>query len=223
MIRRPPRSTLFPYTTLFRSPRGRSTTRCSETWSASSTWRSGEWTPDHSQSVEPVSLRELAGEVPLGEVLEVLVGEGVQLVLEAAREHPLDLFLPTLLLEPRVAEELLGAGDVLVVELDADVAREPVRFGVGARQPDELRLGNRHALALEGEVDRALLDDRVDVVAPRGVVDEDVHRNLVFLVQATRQAADAPGRPAVAGQKDAVVPAPELVLREAVPLRTFLD
>src|SRR2546422_3694952 len=72
MIRRPPRSTLFPYTTLFRSPRGRSTTRCSETWSASSTWRSGEWTPDHSQSVEPVSLRELAGEVPLGEVLEVL-------------------------------------------------------------------------------------------------------------------------------------------------------
>src|SRR2546421_1926358 len=29
MIRRPPRSTLFPYTTLFRSPRGRATTlRC---------------------------------------------------------------------------------------------------------------------------------------------------------------------------------------------------
>src|SRR2546421_8903635 len=29
MIRRPPRSTLFPYTTLFRSPRGRGTTlRC---------------------------------------------------------------------------------------------------------------------------------------------------------------------------------------------------
>src|SRR3989442_5421689 len=109
------------------APRGRSTTRCSETWSASSTWRSGEWTPDHSQSVEPVSLRELAGEVPLGEVLEVLVGEGVQLVLEAAREHPLDLFLPTLLLEPRVAEELLGAGDVLVVELDADVAPTPKR------------------------------------------------------------------------------------------------
>src|SRR2546430_14113442 len=100
MIRRPPRSTLFPYTTLFR--------------------------------------------------------------------------LPALLLEPRIAEELAGAGDVFVVELDAHVAREPVRFGVPAREPDELGLRNRHALALEGEIDRALLDDRVDVVAPRVVVDEDI-------------------------------------------------
>src|SRR2546430_8928875 len=66
MIRRPPRSTLFPYTTLFRSP--------------------------------------------------------------------------ALLLEPRIAEELAGAGDVFVVELDAHVAREPVRFGVPAREPDELGL-----------------------------------------------------------------------------------
>src|SRR3712207_7784156 len=32
MIRRPPRSTLFPYTTLFRSPWG--VLRCSVTWSA---------------------------------------------------------------------------------------------------------------------------------------------------------------------------------------------
>src|SRR5688572_32684915 len=33
MIRRPPRSTLFPYTTLFRSPSG------SAAWSRSRTWR----------------------------------------------------------------------------------------------------------------------------------------------------------------------------------------
>jgi len=42
-------------------------------------------------------------------------------------------------------------------------------------------------------------------------------------VQATRQAPDASGRLAIAGEEDAVVPAPELVLREAVPLRAFLD
>src|SRR2546425_2377114 len=205
------------------APRGRSTTRCSETWSASSTWRSGEWTPDHSQSVEPVSLRELAGEVPLGEVLEVLVGEGVQLVLESAREHPLDLLLPVLLLEPVIVEELLGAGNVLVVELDAHVAREAVRFGIRARQPHELRLRNGHALALEGEIDRALLDDRVDVVAPRVVVHEDVDGEPLFLVQPARQTPHAAGRLSVARQEDAVVPAPELVLGEPVPLRALFD
>src|SRR3712207_7371378 len=34
MIRRPPRSTLFPYTTLFRSPRPRERVRCSTTLSS---------------------------------------------------------------------------------------------------------------------------------------------------------------------------------------------
>src|SRR5256886_17527820 len=121
MIRRPPRSTLFPYTTLFRS-------------------------------------------------------------------------LPALLLEPRIAEELAGAGDVFVVELDAHVARESVRFGVPAREPDELGLRNRHALALEGEIDRALLDDRVDVVAPGVVVDEDIDGEPPLLVQPPRQTPDAAGR-----------------------------
>src|SRR6266496_6107673 len=32
MIRRPPRSTLFPYTTLFRSPTGRATSRLPRAW-----------------------------------------------------------------------------------------------------------------------------------------------------------------------------------------------
>src|SRR5438132_3155439 len=46
MIRRPPRSTLFPYTTLFRSSRRRSTISTSSAWSPSAirradTWRSG--------------------------------------------------------------------------------------------------------------------------------------------------------------------------------------
>src|SRR2546430_6141144 len=178
--------------------------------------------PD-SRLVQPVLLFELARKVLLGEVLEVLVGEGVQLVFEPAREHPLDLLLPALLLEPRVAEQLAGAGDVLVVELDAHVAREPVRFGIRARQPHELRLRDGHALALEGEIDRALLDDRVDVVAPRVVVHQDIDGELLFLVQPSRQAPDAAGRLPVARQENAVVPPPELVLGEPVPLRALLD
>jgi len=75
---------------------------------------------------QPILLFELLGEVLLGQVLEVLAGEGVQFVFEPAREHPLDLLLPGFLLEPLIVEELAGAGDVLVVELDAHVAGEPV-------------------------------------------------------------------------------------------------
>src|SRR5216117_2382501 len=60
-------------------------------------------------------------------------------------------------------------------------------------EPDELGLRNRHALALEGEIDRALLDDRVDVVAPRVVVDEDIDGEPPLLVQPPRQTPDAAG------------------------------
>ncbi len=77
-------------------------------------------------------LFELSGEVLLGQVLEVLVGECVQFVFEPAGEHPLNFLLPALFLEPRLVEELAGAVDVFVVELDAHVAREPVVFGIRA-------------------------------------------------------------------------------------------
>src|SRR5262249_23058486 len=86
--------------------------------------------PPGPRLVQPVPFLELARQVGLGQVLEVLVGERVELVLEAARQHALDLLLPVLLLEPGVVEQLPGARDVLVVELDADVARELVALGV---------------------------------------------------------------------------------------------
>jgi hypothetical protein len=82
-------------------------------------WRAAEL-------VQPVFLFELSGQIGLGQVAEVLVGERVELVLEPAREHPLDLFLPRLLPNPAKLEQLLGPVDVLVVELDADVARQAV-------------------------------------------------------------------------------------------------
>src|ERR1044072_5060645 len=124
--------------------------------------------------VQPVLFLELARQIGLGQVLEVLVREGVELVLEAARQHALDLLLPGLLLEPGVIQQFLRARDVLLVELDADVARELVGLGVSAREANELGLRDGHALALEGEIDRSLLDHRIDVVAPGIVVHEYV-------------------------------------------------
>src|SRR3989442_7590604 len=94
-----------------------------------------------------------------------------------------DLLLPGFLLEPLIVEELASAGDVLVVELDAHVAGEPVGFGVPAGEPDELGLRNGHALTFECKVDRALLDDRVDVLAPRVAVHEDIDKQPLLLVQ----------------------------------------
>src|ERR1051325_3986240 len=190
--------------------------------------------------VQPVLFLQLAGQVGLGEIAEVLVGERVELVLEPARQHALylllpglllepavlhqllcppavlfvslDDLLPGLLLEPAVLHQLLGPPDVLVVELDAHVAGQAVAIRIRAREADELGLGNRHALALEGEVDRALLHHRGDVVAPGVVVDQDVDRDLVLLVEAPGQAAHPARGLAVAGQQHAVVAAPELVL-----------
>src|SRR5438046_5714157 len=100
------------------------------------------WTTYAMISIEPVPFLELLRKIGLGQVAEVLVGERIELVLETAREHPLDLFLPFLLLEPAVLEQLFGPADVLVVELDAYIARQPVRIGIRAREPDELGFGN---------------------------------------------------------------------------------
>lgn len=93
--------------------------------------------------IQPVSLFQLFRKVLLGEILKVLVGQRVELVLEAAREHPLDLFLPALFLKPGISEKLFRPGDVFFIQLDADVAREAVGFGVAAGEADELRLRDR--------------------------------------------------------------------------------
>src|SRR6266571_6929553 len=89
--------------------------------------------------IQPVLFLEFPRKVLLREALEILARLGVELVLEAAREHPLDLHLPGLLLEPLVVHELLGPRNVLVVELDADVPRQLVTLGIRARKADELR------------------------------------------------------------------------------------
>lgn len=83
--------------------------------------------------IQPVFLFELSGQMGLDQVAEVLGGQRVELVLE----------------------QLLGPADVLVVELDAGVAREALGIGNGAGEADELGLGDGHPLALERKVDQA--------------------------------------------------------------------
>ena len=80
-----------------------------------------------------------------------------------------------------------------------------------------------HAHRLVGEVDRALLHHRVDVEAPRVVIDQDVDRKLQLLVQAPHEPAHAARRLPSSVDDDALVLLPELVLVEAAPHGVLLD
>src|SRR3712207_8540095 len=64
MIRRPPRSTLFPYTTLFRScPAGTALSRCSQQRAQEGTPVQRSWTAgplDHRAGTFPLQVRSLA-------------------------------------------------------------------------------------------------------------------------------------------------------------------
>src|SRR2546427_717292 len=58
MIRRPPRSTLFPYTTLFRSPGGTSRPRCAACGSATGTASTAPRTPSSSSCGDATSISQ---------------------------------------------------------------------------------------------------------------------------------------------------------------------
>ena len=95
----------------------------------------------------------------------------------------------------------------LVVQRDLDVVTQTAAVVVLRPNADELRIGNRHALTLEGEVDRALLDHRVDVVPPRVAIEQAVDRQPELLVQAVQQAAHAArGLPGALGEDAVVLP-----------------
>ena len=68
-------------------------------------------------SIQPILLFQLPRKVLFGEVLEVLIREGIQFVLEAVGQHPLDFLLPGRFLKPFVVDQFLRAGDVLSFSL----------------------------------------------------------------------------------------------------------
>jgi hypothetical protein len=97
----------------------------------------------------------------LREVLEIFAGQGIRFVRQSAREHPLDFRLPGRFLELLRVKEFFGAGDVVLAQFDPHVTRKFIPLRCGAGETDELGFGNHHALALEGQIDRVLLDDRI--------------------------------------------------------------
>src|SRR4029078_3795068 len=116
--------------------------------------------------VEPVLVLEFFRQVTLGQILKVFVGQGIKLILKTDGEHAFDFILPLFFLKPFVLHQLFGAVDIFVVQLDADIARYSSAIRIGAREADEFRFRNRHALAFECQIDRSLLDHRIDIIAP---------------------------------------------------------
>src|SRR5262245_6757118 len=52
--------------------------------------------------IQPILLFELFGKVALGQILKILVGEGIELKLESRGEHPFDFILPFFFLKPLI-------------------------------------------------------------------------------------------------------------------------
>src|SRR6185436_5843073 len=74
-----------------------------------------------------------------------------------------------------------------------------------------------------GKIDRSLLDHAVDVIPPRVVIQQAIHRQLQLVMEAVQHATNAAGRLTSSMCQDAVVFAPESILVEAPPNRVFLD
>src|SRR5262249_51966697 len=119
--------------------------------------------------------------------------------------------------------DLLGALDVCVVEIDFHAVRELAAVKILTPQADIPGLRDAHPGTFESQVDRALLDDAVDVVPPRVVIQEAVDRQLELGVQAMQQTPHAARRLPAAMADDAIVLLPELVLGKAAPDRVLFD
>ena len=100
-------------------------------------------------SVQPIVLLELSRQIRFGQILKIFIGEGIELVLKAAREHSLYFVLPFFFLKPLVLQQLARTVDIFVVEFDPNIARQAIAVGVAARETDELRLRDGHSLAFE--------------------------------------------------------------------------
>src|SRR5262245_22376403 len=112
-------------------------------------------------------------------VADVLADERFHFELESVLQHEVDFLLPRLLVcEPWILRDLLCALGVLVVEFDLNAGTELAAIVVDAAQSEKASRWNRHAAGFIGEVDRSLLDHAVNVVPPRIVIQEAIHRQF---------------------------------------------
>src|SRR4030095_4704125 len=94
---------------------------------------------------------------------------------------------------------------------------------VDAPESEEAAVGKRHASGFVCEVDRALLEDAVDVVPPRIVIEQAIHRKIQLVMQKMQHPADAARGLAATVSEDAVVLPPELVFVEPAPDGVLFD
>ena len=126
-----------------------------------------------------------------------------------------------LLGEPWIRCDLLGSLLVFVVKLDLDILFQAASLVIAASKPYELRVGDRHPHALKGQVDRSLLDDRVDIVSPRVIIEQTIHRQLVLGVEPIEHPPNSSSWLPCPVRDDAIVLLPKLVLVEPLPNGTF--
>ena len=178
----------------------------------------------HRISIQENVFLQAGGNVLFGDVADVLADQRFDFELEAVLQHHVDFLLPRLLVrEPRILRDLAGAFDVLLVELDLDAGLELASLVVVAAQAEKAGGRNRHPAGFVGQVDRSLLEDAVDVVSPRIVIEQAVDGQLQFVVQPVQHAPHAARRLAAAVSQDAVVLFPEFVLVEPPPHRVLFD
>src|SRR2546422_11581276 len=147
MIRRPPRSTLFPYTTLFRSPRVENLGPVELAERAVDVCKIGQW-PDQPQILRPESTLE-ERESLLVEQLRLLVGAAVGGVLGPQRE--LEPALP--IVEPAPLSGFFARSSVA-----HELAGRRWREGGGGRceaakhsqKGEQTRNAGQHAIAQSG-------------------------------------------------------------------------
>ena len=126
--------------------------------------------------------------------------------------------------KPRVFRDLFGPFAVSILQRNgARLGIETAAFQINAAYAQEASFGYRHALRFVCQVDGTLLDNAVDVVSPRIVIEQTVNRQLEFIVQTIEQPPHAPCRLPGTVSQQTVVLAPKVVFVKALPNSGFFD
>src|SRR5262245_13943791 len=91
-----------------------------------------------------------------------------------------------------------------------------------ARDPEKACLGHGHTNGLVGQIDRALLNHRIDVETPGIVINQYIQRKLEFLNHALKQSPCTSRGHATARNQCTLVPLPEFVFIQTRPDRVLL-
>src|SRR5215831_2194031 len=174
--------------------------------------------------IQEIAFNQPRRHVLLRHVADVLADERFDLELEPVLQHRLELFLPCLLIyKPRILCDLARAFNVLIVQFDLHTGTELASLVINAAQTEKTGGWNGHSPRFIGEIDGALFEDAVDVVPPRIVIKQTIHRQLQLTMQPMQHAADAARRLSTSVGQNAIVLLPKFVFVEAAPDGVLFD